>query len=262
MGSRFVVYAPDIAPRQEPGSPVRVRPVLTESFGCTYLTETVLSIDAGTTSSYESGDHEELLFVLAGSGHLVVGDGPAQEFGPESGIYIGRGETYQLQITEAAEIVSVRVADPAGDDVPAGDRRTVSPLDAQEVGKATAGREYRVLANPSTGFRSGTHFVGDVPTGELAPLHYHLYNEVIYVLKGTGILHIDGEHNPIYPGRVHPSPGAHPAPGREHRRCPDARSGGVRASRVPGRRLPAGRNQRVSRCARRPAGWCPVKDRR
>ncbi|GAA1711901.1 hypothetical protein GCM10009765_71340 [Fodinicola feengrottensis] len=200
MGSRFVVYAPDIAPRQEPGSPVRVRPVLTESFGCTYLTETVLSIDAGTTSSYESGDHEELLFVLAGSGHLVVGDGPAQEFGPESGIYIGRGETYQLQITEAAEIVSVRVADPAGDDVPAGDRRTVSPLDAQEVGKATAGREYRVLANPSTGFRSGTHFVGDVPTGELAPLHYHLYNEVIYVLKGTGILHIDGEHNPIYPG--------------------------------------------------------------
>jgi mannose-6-phosphate isomerase-like protein (cupin superfamily) len=201
MGSRYVVYRADVEPRPVPGNPVRARPVLTESFGCTYLTETVLSLEPGTTPPLESGEHEELLFVLRGHGRLLL-DGTVREFGPESGIYLGPGETYQLEVTdtEGAEVVSVLVTEPAGDDLPTGERRTVSPLDAQDIGHATAGREYRILADPSTGFRSGTHFVGDVPTGEPAPLHYHLYNEVIYVLQGTGILHIDGEHNPLHPG--------------------------------------------------------------
>ena len=201
MASRYVVYRTDVEAQSLPGSPVRTRPVLTDSFGCTYLTETVLSIARGTTSPHASGEHEELLFVLSGRGRLLL-DGAALEFEQESGIYIGPGETYQLQIAGPAdaEIVSVQVVKPAGQEVAVGDRRTISLLDAQEVGHATAGREYRIMADPLTGFRSGTHFVGDVPTGEPAPLHYHRYNEVIYVLQGTGILHIDGEHNPIYPG--------------------------------------------------------------
>ncbi|HKN55944.1 MAG TPA: cupin domain-containing protein [Amycolatopsis sp.] len=192
MGSRYVVYQGDVEPARE-------RPVLTESFGCTYLTESVLSLATGTTQPRESGAHEELLFVVHGRGRLLL-DGCAHEFGPESGIYIAPGETYQLEITDAAEIVSVQVVEPAGDAVAAGERRTISLLGEQEIGQATAGREYRILADPSTGFRSGTHFVGDVPAGEPAPLHYHRYNEVIYILEGTGILHIDDEHNPIYPG--------------------------------------------------------------
>lgn len=196
MGSRYVVYRTDVEPQE---SPLQARPVLTESFGCTYLTETVLTVAPGTTPPQHSGDHEELLFVLHGRGRVLL-DGTVHEFGPESGIHIGPGETYQLDVTEAADIVSVRVTDPAGSEVATGDRRTISLLDAQEIGHATAGREYRILADPSTGFRSGTHFVGDVPAGEPAPLHYHLYNEVIYVLQGTGVLHIDGEHNPIFPG--------------------------------------------------------------
>lgn len=198
MTSRYVVYRDDVEPHQLPGSPAQARPVLTESFGCTYLTETVLSIEPGTTE-HHSGAHEVLLFVLRGRGRLVL-DGVAHEFGPQSGIYLAPHETYRLEISEAAEIVLVQVTDPAGEEVPVGDRRTISLLNAQEIGHATAGREYRILADPSTGFRSGTHFVGDVPTGEPAPLHYHRYNEVIYVLQGTGVLHIDGEHNPIYPG--------------------------------------------------------------
>jgi mannose-6-phosphate isomerase-like protein (cupin superfamily) len=201
MSSRYVVYRDDIEPRQAPGNPVRARPVLTESFGCTYLTETVLRIAPGTTHPHASGEHEELLFVVRGYGNLLL-DGTAHPFGPESGIYIGPGETYQLEITDGdgAEVVSVQVLNPAGEEVEVGERRTMSLLDDQKIGHATAGREYRILADPSTGFRSGTHFVGDVPTGEPAPVHYHLYNEVIYVMQGNGILHIDGENNPLFPG--------------------------------------------------------------
>ncbi len=195
MGSRYVVQRADVEPRPSPEGLIQA--VLPESFGCTYLTETVLSLAPGTTPPLATGDHEELLFVLSGRGRLLL-DGKAYEFGPESGLYLAPAEKYVFEIDEAAEIVSVRVTGPAG--AATGERRTVSPLDAQEIGQATAGREYRILADPSTGFRSGTHFVGDVPAGEAAPLHYHLYNEVIYVLQGTGILHIDGERNPIGPG--------------------------------------------------------------
>ncbi len=191
MGSRYVVHTTDVEPEGE------TRPVLTEAFGCTYLTENVLSVEPGLTGTRSSGSAEELLFVLHGKGSLLI-DGEVHEFGPESGIYIAPGESYRLEITEPAEIVSVRVTNPAGEAT--GDRRTVSLLDEQEIGHATAGREYRILADPATGFRSGTHFVGDVPAGEPAPVHYHRYNEVIYVFQGTGILHIDGEHNPIRPG--------------------------------------------------------------
>jgi mannose-6-phosphate isomerase-like protein (cupin superfamily) len=179
MESRYVVYRADVEPEPRPESPVRARPVLTESFGCTYLTETVLAIEPGTTPPRESGRHEELLFVLGGSGRLLL-DGATYAFGPESGIHIGPGRTYRLAVDEPAEIVTVQVTEPAGEEVKTGDRRTVCRLEDQDVGQATAGREYRILADPSTGFRSGTHFVGDVPTGEPAPLHYHRYHEVIY----------------------------------------------------------------------------------
>jgi mannose-6-phosphate isomerase-like protein (cupin superfamily) len=201
MSSRYVVYRDDIQPRQVPQDLTQARPVLTESLGCTYLTETVLTIAPGTTHPRACGEQEELLFVLRGHGNLLL-DGTVQPFGPESGIYIGAGETYQLEITDgdSAELVSVQVVNPAGDEVEAGERRTISLLDGQEIGHATAGREYRILADPSTGFRSGTHFVGDVPASDPAPMHYHRYNEVIYVMQGVGILHIDGEHNPLYPG--------------------------------------------------------------
>jgi len=199
VSSRYVVYTEDIEPRSTPGSPEQARPVLTESFGCSYLTQTVLSIAPGTTPPRESGEHEELLFVVRGRGRLLLG-GAAHDFGPDSGIYIAPGETYQFEITDAAEIVSVRVLQPPGDDVKVGDRRTVSPLDGREIGHATAGRDFWIMSDPSTGFRSGTHFVGDAPAGEAAPPHYHLYNEVIYVVQGRGFLHIDGERNPLYPG--------------------------------------------------------------
>ncbi|WP_163510510.1 cupin domain-containing protein [Fodinicola acaciae] len=189
MASRFVVHRSAARPDGA---------VLTEEFGCRLLTESVFSFQAGTTASFDPGGHEELLFVVRGGGHLLVGR-TRQEFGPQTGIHIAPGETCQLEIADPVEIVCVRVMRPAGD-VAVGERRRVSPLHARDIGHATAGRQYRILADPSTGFGSGTHFVGEVPAGEPAPVHYHLYDEVIYVLRGNGILHVDDEHNPLSPG--------------------------------------------------------------
>ena len=197
MASRFVVHRDEIAGRRADGAPATERPVLTEDFGCAILTETVLTIEPGTAGPYESGKHEEALFVLAGTGTLLLGDEEI-EFGPESGVQIAPGEAYRLRADDPVDVVSVRILNPVGDAT--GARRVISRLDEQDIGHATAGREYRILAGPETGFRSGTHFVGYIPVGEAAPVHYHRYDEVIYVIEGEGILHIDSEHNPLRSG--------------------------------------------------------------
>jgi mannose-6-phosphate isomerase-like protein (cupin superfamily) len=198
MGSRFVVHRDEVV-GQGVGGAIEL-PTLTEDFGCAFLTETVRSIEPGVTAGYEVGRHEEALFVLAGTGALLL-DGQEIEFGPESGIQLAPGDAYRLRADSAGvDLVSIRVLHPAGDEVPAGSRRVISRLGEQDIGHATAGREYRILAGPETGFRSGTHFVGYIPAGAAAPVHYHRYNEVIYVIEGDGVLHIEGEHNPIRAG--------------------------------------------------------------
>jgi quercetin dioxygenase-like cupin family protein len=70
----------------------------------------------------------------------------------------------------------------------------------QEAQNATTDRTYRIVADPSTGLRSATQFVGYVPT-ERAPEHFHTYDEVIYLLDGEGTFHTAaGEHTPVKAG--------------------------------------------------------------
>jgi mannose-6-phosphate isomerase-like protein (cupin superfamily) len=197
MASRFVVHRDTIAARPVAGA--TERPVLTQEFGSAFLTQTVRALDSGSTSGpHESGENEEVLFVLAGTGALLLGNQEI-DFAPESGMLIVPGETYRLRADSATEIVVVRVLHPVAE-VETGPRRVISRLDEQDVGQATAGREYRILTGQSTGFRSGTHFVGYIPTGAAAPVHYHRYDEVIYVIEGAAVLHIEGEHNPLRAG--------------------------------------------------------------
>ena len=98
------------------------------------------------------------------------------------------------------ELVAVRIPDP-GDDGRVGSRRIVRRLAEQEAQDATAAREFRIVADPSTGLRSATHFVGYIPTVR-APDHFHTYDEVIYVLDGEGILHVEDSEQPLAAGSV------------------------------------------------------------
>jgi quercetin dioxygenase-like cupin family protein len=92
-------------------------------------------------------------------------------------------------------LVSVRIPDPE----PGGGAAVTSKLAEQAASEATTDRQFRILADPSTGLRSATHFVGYIPT-KRAPDHFHIYDEVIYVLEGEGFFHAEGTRRPVGQG--------------------------------------------------------------
>jgi mannose-6-phosphate isomerase-like protein (cupin superfamily) len=61
----------------------------------------------------------------------------------------------------------------------------------QPIIPAGKDREFKFVVNPDAGCREVTQFVGWIPPGR-APTHYHLYDEVMYILDGDGVLHLDG----------------------------------------------------------------------
>jgi quercetin dioxygenase-like cupin family protein len=80
-----------------------------------------------------------------------------------------------------------------GDTRPAANGADV-PLsrDLQDCPAETTGdRKFRVLFGPGRDCAAATQFVGEIPPG-LAPEHSHPYDEVVLVLQGSGVAHLDG----------------------------------------------------------------------
>jgi mannose-6-phosphate isomerase-like protein (cupin superfamily) len=168
-----------------------------------------------------TGDAEEVLFVVSGTGELRT-DGEHHALEPETGVNLGPGRAYELhnQASDPLVTVSVRIRAAAatgggatgeaagtgagdggasGEEPDAPARVLVRRLAEQEAEHATSERLYRIVADPSTGLRLATQFVGYVPPGR-APDHFHTYDEVIYVLDGEGAFHADGERMPLRAG--------------------------------------------------------------
>ena len=93
------------------------------------------------------------------------------------------------------DLVSVRIPDPE----PGGQAAATTRLGDQFAHDATTDRQFRIVADPRTGLRSATHFVGYIPVAR-APDHFHTYDEVIYVLEGEGWFHAEGTSQPVAPG--------------------------------------------------------------
>ena len=63
----------------------------------------------------------------------------------------------------------------------------------------TGDRWYREVINEDAGSTQVTQFVGGIPPGR-APDHFHLYEEVICILGGEGIMHAGASSTPVNPG--------------------------------------------------------------
>lgn len=190
----------DAPERRDRGDTAGVRVVEGDATGSPHLEQRVLRFVPGRSRDRTPGDdRDEVLFVLSGRGVLHV-DGDTEPLEPETGAFVARGERYGIDNPGPDDLRLISIlADPPDGDVPIGERRVTVQLAEQQTAAATASREFRIVMDPGSGCPSVTQFVGWIPPGR-APVHYHLYDEVMYVLDGDGVMHMEGRSTPISGG--------------------------------------------------------------
>ena len=182
----------DVEAVRGPGDTASVRVTIDDSLGAESLIQRVIHFAEGRSQSRESQGRDEVGFVVSGNGilHLEAQPFPLE---PDMGFYVRAGEHYQIENPGPEDIVVVSVTAPEPIDQEMLDQRKVTVRVAdQPILPAGKDREFRFVINPDAGCKDVTQFVGLIPPGR-APTHYHLYDEVIYVLDGEGVLHVDGE---------------------------------------------------------------------
>lgn len=159
--------------------------------GCEAFAQRILRFGSGLSDEQEPGASDEVLYVLAGKGELVVGD-DRRSLAPSMAAFVPAGRSWRVasESDEPLVVLSVLVREP----LPGNGHHAVIDLTSQELAGATAARRFQLGATPDVGCASATQFLGYIPPGR-APDHYHRYEEVVYVVDGEGVLHIEGEES-------------------------------------------------------------------
>ena len=193
----YVVSEREVAERREDGDTAAVRTTIDASAGCERLEQRVIRFGPGRSRPRRLGERQEVLYVAGGEGTVHVA-GEEHRLEPGTGVYVAAGEEYEVENTGPGELVVVSVTAPQESDAPPRGR-IVRSADRPAL-PATPNREFRFLVDRETGCLDMTQFVGVIPPGH-AGMHSHTYDEVIYVVEGEGILHLDGqESTPISTG--------------------------------------------------------------
>jgi mannose-6-phosphate isomerase-like protein (cupin superfamily) len=194
----YVVAEREVESEARPGDTASVRVTIGHGSTSERLEQRVERFGRGRSQSRELHGNQEVLYVVSGNGLLHIG-GRAYELEPDIGAYVSARERYEVENDSEEELVVVCVRAPQeGEARIDPERRTVRFADREPL-PARPDREFRYLVNQDHGCPDVTQFVGVIPRGR-APLHSHTYDEVIYVVEGEGVLHLDGKATPIAAG--------------------------------------------------------------
>ena len=119
--------------------------------------------------------------------------------GPGAGLVAAGRRCSLVAGGDGATVLRVTLGSATDLHAPMGPVEPVIALDHVEPGKATGARSFQVLYGPHNGSTRATIFVGYIPPGA-APWHYHLYDEIVWVLRGRGRLHLGETIEPLEPG--------------------------------------------------------------
>ena len=189
----------DVAERRSDGTACRA---LVAPEDGSELALDALRLAAGASLDLTDPLRDTVLFADAGSGTL---DGASIERSAAGFLPAGRVGTLSAG-TEGLACVRATLGAATDLHAPMGSEERVVALDHVEPGKATGARSFQVLFGPHNGSTRATTFVGYIPPGR-APWHYHLYDEIVWVLRGEGRLHVGDDVEPLAPGaafRLHP----------------------------------------------------------
>jgi mannose-6-phosphate isomerase-like protein (cupin superfamily) len=189
-----VVHPDEVEPRREGN--VEVRLTFHAGNGCERLEQSVVRLATGRSPQHHLEDRQEILYVVEGLGRLDL-NGVTHTLEPDMGVYIARGDTYEIETDDGLTFVSV-VTPADGRGVAEERKVTVRFADQPEL-EATSVRTFRYLVNEDAGCPDVTQFLGIVQPSKAAA-HHHPYDEVGYIVEGEGVAHIDGEETPIRAG--------------------------------------------------------------
>jgi quercetin dioxygenase-like cupin family protein len=215
-------YARDMTVVQDPGiviTPAEVEPVLSadpqvhvrDMIKPEHYAEPLvlrhLTFSAGRSGPRSDQAHDEMLYVLSGSGTVAIHQGGAHsshEIGSGSAIQILAGCEWFMTASEQIELLSFLVPAPVTPFAAAIEKPAAPVIDVAELGQqnsetATCDRQFEVLFDASRGSRGATMFVGFIPTSG-APEHYHLYDEICVIVSGSGVLHALGREQALTAG--------------------------------------------------------------
>jgi len=198
-----VRHPQDVALETPLGPAAQVRRVVTAAHYAEALEHRTIDIVAGASSTTVSPAHDELCYVVGGRARLRVG---AEQVLLEEGTaaLLLAGESWQIEDAESLQLANVLVPAPPGPAaralaVPTGERKRTARLGGGDAEQATCGRQFEVLFDASNGSRGATQFVGFIPQSG-APVHFHLYDEICVIVRGTGVLHANGTQQPLTAG--------------------------------------------------------------
>lgn len=169
----------------------------------------LLQLRAGTGPALSFGDSAVVLTVAAGEGGVEI-SGRRFDCGPQTGISVRPGETFALTARGDAGLrcfVSVSPQCAAGpqtvpmrDNFDAGYPQRSAVVDPAQR-QAMAERFFQMMVDSRHGSEVLTQFIGEIPRSKAEP-HRHLYEEVLMIVRGNGMMWTEGEKYPVNAGDI------------------------------------------------------------
>lgn len=184
------------------------RSIISRNSGARLITLTVNDFTPGVSPAVVNPMAEEVLYVVSGEGKCQI-NGFEYPLNSGSAIFVPPGSVYSVENTGAASLRLISSCCPEDPqryfvDGPFRPASGEPPLrmvqeDKREEIRATEDRVFRYLVNTDLGCQQITQFAGWISPSK-APVHYHTYEECIFILDGRGVVHTNEGSCDFEPG--------------------------------------------------------------
>lgn len=185
------------------------RTLVSKKNGAKFISQTVNRYAPGQSPFLLNPRAEEVLYVVNGSGlcHLAGFD---YDLRRATGVYIPPGAPYSIENRGSEDLLIVAVCCPEDDrrqilSKPQTDSRARGAPPGRIVREQdrppipVRDRQFKLLVDKDVGCQQVTQFIGFIPPSK-APFHYHTYEEVIFILDGSGIVNVKEQSCEFGPG--------------------------------------------------------------